>query len=60
MVEATRLAQEARPDLLIDGELQMDAALEPNGARLKAPDSPVAGQANVLYFPCHRSWKHRL
>ena len=51
VVEATRLAQEARPDLLIDGELQMDAALEPNTARLKAPDSPVAGQANVFIFP---------
>ncbi|CQR26059.1 phosphotransacetylase [Streptococcus varani] len=51
VVEATRLAQEARPDLLIDGELQMDAAIEPNTARLKAPDSKVAGQANVLVFP---------
>ena len=51
VVAAPRLAQEARPDLLIDGELQMDAALEPNTARLKAPDSPVAGQANVFIFP---------
>ncbi|MGT2911821.1 phosphate acetyltransferase [Streptococcus cameli] len=51
VVEATRIAQEKRPDLLIDGELQMDAALIPNTARLKAPDSPVAGQANVFIFP---------
>ncbi|MGT2754937.1 phosphate acetyltransferase [Streptococcus ovis] len=51
VVEATRLAQELRPDLVLDGELQMDAALEPNTARLKAPNSPVAGQANVFIFP---------
>ncbi|HFI0562954.1 TPA: phosphate acetyltransferase [Streptococcus suis] len=51
VVEATRIAQELRPDLLIDGELQMDAALVPDTARLKAPGSPVAGQANVFVFP---------
>lgn len=51
VVEATRIAQEARPDLLIDGELQMDAALVASTARLKAPNSPVAGQANVFIFP---------
>ena len=51
VVEATRIAQELRPDLLIDGELQMDAALDPDTARLKAPGSPVAGQANVFIFP---------
>lgn len=40
-----------RPDLHIDGELQVDAALSPEVARVKAPDSAVAGQANVLIFP---------
>ncbi len=51
VVEATRLAKEKRPDLLIDGELQFDAAVVPEVGRMKAPDSPVAGQANVLIFP---------
>jgi phosphate acetyltransferase len=49
--EATRLAKEARPDLLIDGPLQYDAAVMPDVARLKAPGSKVAGQATVLIFP---------
>jgi len=49
--EATRLAQERRPDLLIDGPLQYDAAVMPDVARLKAPKSAVAGQATVLVFP---------
>lgn len=40
-----------RPDLHIDGELQVDAAVSPDVAKTKAPDSPVAGQANVLIFP---------
>ena len=51
VIEATRLAQSLAPDLLIDGELQSDAALIDSVARLKAPGSPVAGQANVLVFP---------
>jgi len=51
VVEATRIAKEKAPDLLIDGELQADAALVPSVAKLKAPGSPVAGQANVLIFP---------
>ena len=48
---ATRLAQERRPDLSIDGPLQYDAAVMPDVARLKAPGSKVAGQATVLVFP---------
>ena len=49
--EATRLAQAARPDLLIDGPLQYDAAAVADVARTKAPGSRVAGQATVFVFP---------
>ncbi|TVR43625.1 MAG: phosphate acetyltransferase [Planctomycetota bacterium] len=49
--EATRLARERRPDLLIDGPLQYDAASIESVARSKAPDSPVAGRATVFIFP---------
>lgn len=49
--EATELAKSLNPDLNIDGELQIDPALDPRSARTKAPNSPVAGQANVLVFP---------
>ena len=51
VVEATKLAQEMRPDLAIDGELQFDAAFVPKTAELKAPGSNVAGQATVFVFP---------
>ena len=51
VVEATRLAQSKAPDMLIDGELQGDAALVPWVGEKKAPGSPVAGRANVLVFP---------
>lgn len=48
---ATDLAKDARPDLMIDGELQLDAAIVPGVAAKKAPKSSVAGKANVLVFP---------
>ena len=49
--EATRIAHEMAPDLMLDGELQLDAALVPSVGELKAPGSAVAGKANVLVFP---------
>ena len=49
--EATRIAQEKRPDLVIDGPLQYDAAIMENVAKSKAPNSPVAGKATVFIFP---------
>lgn len=51
VTEATRLAKEMAPDIMIDGELQLDAAIVPKVANLKAPQSTVAGSANVLIFP---------
>ncbi|MHB0999471.1 MAG: phosphate acetyltransferase [Armatimonadota bacterium] len=51
VVEATRIAKEKAPDMMIDGELQGDAALVPWVGESKAPGSPVAGKANVLIFP---------
>ena len=49
--EATRLVRERRPDILVDGPIQYDAAVEPSVAKSKAPDSLVAGRATVLIFP---------
>jgi len=49
--EATRLAQEKRPDLVIDGPLQYDAAIMEDVAKSKAPNSQVAGRATVFIFP---------
>jgi phosphate acetyltransferase len=49
--EATRLAKEKRPDLVLDGPLQYDAAAIADVAASKAPDSPVAGKASVFIFP---------
>ena len=51
VVNATKIAKEMAPDLMIDGELQLDAALVPEVANLKAPNSDVAGKANILVFP---------
>lgn len=51
VVEATKLAKEMAPELMIDGEMQLDAALVPEVGQLKSPGSPVAGQANILVFP---------
>ncbi len=52
VVEATKKAQEIDPTLLIDGELQADAALVPSVGEKKAPGSHIAGKANVLVVPC--------
>ena len=49
--EATKIAQRKRPDILIDGPLQYDAAAIESVAHKKAPDSPVAGKATVFIFP---------
>ena len=51
VTEAVRIAKEEAPDLLMDGEMQLDAAIVPEIGKQKAPDSPVAGEANVLVFP---------
>ena len=51
VIEATRLAKEKAPELMLDGELQLDAAIVPSVGKSKAPGSKVAGSANVLIFP---------
>ena len=51
VVEATKLVKQKEPDLLVDGELQLDAAIIPEVAEFKAPGTPLKGQANVLVFP---------
>ena len=48
---AAELAKQKAPELLIDGELQFDAAIVPNVAKMKAPESNVAGTANTIIFP---------
>lgn len=51
VIEALKLAKQMKPELLIDGELQADAAIVPEVAWIKYPDSPLGGRANVLIFP---------
>lgn len=51
VTEATKIAKAAAPEIMIDGELQLDAAIDPKVGALKAPQSNVAGKANVLIFP---------
>ncbi|MBU1035514.1 phosphate acetyltransferase [bacterium] len=51
VIEATKIAKEKKPELRIDGELQADAALIPSIGERKAPNSKIAGKANVLIFP---------
>lgn len=51
VIEATRLVKEKAPEILVDGELQLDAAIVPEIAEFKAKASPLKGQANTLIFP---------
>ncbi|MFH1888494.1 MAG: phosphate acetyltransferase [Candidatus Omnitrophota bacterium] len=51
ILEALKLAKQMQPDLLIEGELQVDAAIVPEVAQIKCPDSLLKGRANVLIFP---------
>lgn len=51
LLKAVERIRQMRPELIVDGELQVDAALVPEVATAKAPDSPLAGKANILIFP---------
>ena len=51
VIEATKLVREKAPELLVDGELQLDAAIIPEVAEYKAKGSPLKGEANILIFP---------
>jgi phosphate acetyltransferase len=51
VIEATRIAHELAPDLLLEGPIQYDAAIDPEVAKTKLPDSKVAGRATVFIFP---------
>ena len=48
---ATAIVKQRRPDILVEGPIQYDAAVDPIVGKSKLPNSPVAGQANVLIFP---------
>ena len=51
IADVIRMTRERRPDITLDGELQLDAAVDPKVAKIKAPNSKVAGRANALIFP---------
>ena len=51
VVEALNLLKEMAPNLLVDGEMQADAAIVPEVSKIKYPDSPIGGRANILIFP---------
>jgi len=51
VTEALKLVREMEPSLLVDGEMQVDAAIVPEVSRIKYPDSPIQGKANILIFP---------
>lgn len=51
VIEATKIVKEKSPELICDGEIQLDAAIIPAVANSKAPDSDLKGKANVLIFP---------
>lgn len=51
MIEATKITKEKDNSFMVDGELQLDAAIVPEIAQFKAPNSPLKGEANVLIFP---------
>ena len=51
MIKATENIRKKEPELKVDGELQLDAAIVPEVAAFKAPNSPIAGEANILIFP---------
>jgi len=51
ITEGLKLLKEIAPDLLVDGEMQVDTAIVPQVAKIKYPESPIAGKANVLIFP---------
>ena len=51
VIEATKIVKERCPDLLVDGEMQLDASIVPSVSAKKAPESKVAGKANILIFP---------
>lgn len=58
VIEATKLLKEKAPDLICDGEIQLDAAIIPEVAERKAPGSPLQGKANILIFPDLARRKH--